>query len=81
MQKITPCLWFNDNAKKTVAFYLSVFGGEEVERLYYNRSGSGHEGSVLSIPFQIEDQQFIALNGGTDVAFNHALSLLVRCDT
>ena len=81
MQKITPCLWFNDNAQQAVAFYLSVFGGEEVDRLYYNRTGPGPEGAVLSITFQIEGQQFIALNGGADVAFNHALSLLVSCET
>ncbi|MDO8828321.1 VOC family protein [Methylophaga sp.] len=80
MQKITPCLWFNDNAQQAVTFYLSVFGGEEVDRLYYNSAGPGPAGSLLSITFQIEGQQFIALNGGTDVAFNHALSLLVSCE-
>ncbi|THK43229.1 VOC family protein [Methylophaga sp. SB9B] len=79
MQKIRPCLWFNDNAQQAVEFYLSVFGGEEIDRLYYNTAGPGPAGSVLSITFQIEEQQFIALNGGTDVAFNHAMSLLVSC--
>jgi len=77
MQKITPCLWFNNNAEQAVAFYLSVFGGEEVDRLYYNSAGPG----LLSITFQLEGQQFIALNGGADVTFNHALSLLVSCET
>lgn len=80
MQKITPCLWFKDNAQQAVEFYLSVFGGEEVTRLYYNTAGPGPAGSVLSITFQIEKQQFIALNGGSEVAFNHAVSLLVGCE-
>lgn len=50
MQKITPCLWFNDNAQQAVAFYLSVFGGEEVDRLYYNRTGPGLKGQYCRLP-------------------------------
>lgn len=79
-QKLQTCLWFNSNAEPAVNFYLSVFGGHEIDRLYYNSAGPGPEGSVLSITFEICGQQLIALNGGTDVAFNHAMSLLVRCE-
>ena len=80
MNKITPCLWFSNNAEQAVRFYLSVFGGEEVDRVYYNSSGPGPAGSVLSINFRLHGQDFIALNGGAEVEFNHALSLLVNCE-
>ena len=79
-QKLQTCLWFNSNAEQAVNFYLSVFGGREMDRLYYNSAGPGPDGSVLSITFELCGQKLIALNGGTDVAFNHAMSLLVRCD-
>lgn len=81
MQKIRPCLWFNDNAQQAVEFYLSVFGGKEIDRLYYNTAGPGPAGSILSLTFQLEEQQFIALNGGTEAPFNHSISLLVNCDS
>lgn len=80
MDKISPCLWFDGNAEQAVAFYLSVFGGEEIDRLYYNDAGPGPAGSVLSINFRLHGQTFIALNGGAKVSFNHALSLLVNCE-
>lgn len=80
MDKISPCLWFSGNAEQAVQFYLSVFGGEEIDRLYYNSAGPGPEGSVLSINFRLCGQTFIALNGGAEVDFNHALSLFVNCD-
>lgn len=80
MDKISPCLWFDGNAVQAVAFYLSVFDGKEIDRLYYNSAGPGPAGSVLSINFRLYGQTFIALNGGDEVSFNHALSLFVNCD-
>jgi predicted 3-demethylubiquinone-9 3-methyltransferase (glyoxalase superfamily) len=64
-----------------VNFYLSVCGGREIDRLYYNSAGPGPDGSVLSITFELCGQQLIALNGGTEAPFNHSISLLVNCDS
>lgn len=80
-QKLQTCLWFNRNAEQAVNFYLSVFGGCEIDRLYYNSAGPGPDGSVLSITFELFGQQLIALNGGTEAPFNHSISLLVNCDS
>ncbi|EMR13871.1 3-demethylubiquinone-9 3-methyltransferase [Methylophaga lonarensis MPL] len=79
MRLIKPCLWFKDNAEQAVEFYLSVFQGEEIDRLYYTSAGPGVEGSLLSITFRLYDQQFIALNGGSEASYSHALSLCVDC--
>ena len=80
-QKLQTCLWFTRNAEPAVNFYLPVFGGREIDRLFYNSAGPGPEGSVLSITFEICGQQLIALNGGTEAPFNHSISLLVNCDS
>lgn len=81
MQKLQTCLWFNSNAEPAVNFYLSVFSGHEIDRIYHNSAGPGPEGSVLSITFEICGQSLIALNGGTEAPFNHSISLLVNCDS
>jgi len=82
MQKITPFLWFDDNAEEAANFYVSVFEHAKIERV--NRSpdpGSGSPGKVMSITFVLEGQEFMALNGGPHFKFTEAISLFVSCQT
>ena len=86
MQKITPCLWFNDNAEEAVKFYTSVFKNSKIGAiLRYDEASSKAsgrpKGSVLTINFQLEGQDFIALNGGPVFKFTEAISLSVDCKT
>jgi predicted 3-demethylubiquinone-9 3-methyltransferase (glyoxalase superfamily) len=79
-QKITPCLWFDDNAEEAVAFYLSVFkDGKIIDVAHYGDVGPGKPGSVMVMDFEIADQQFRALNGGPHFKFTEAISLSVDC--
>jgi predicted 3-demethylubiquinone-9 3-methyltransferase (glyoxalase superfamily) len=88
MQKITPFLWFDDQAEDAVKFYTSIFKNSKVGRiLRYGEeaakvSQSGRPvGSVLTIEFEIEGQKFTALNGGPAFKFNESISFVVNCDT
>ncbi len=80
MQKITPCLWFDDNAEEAVNHYCAIFKNAGIGRvLRCGESGPGPKGSALTMTFQLEGQQFIALNGGPIFKFNQAISLSVDC--
>ena|ERR1044072_695412 len=82
MQKITPFLWFNNNAEEAVMLYTSVFKNSQVHHISrYGKSGPGPEGMLISASFELEGQQFIALNGGPDYPFTPAVSLFVDCKT
>jgi predicted 3-demethylubiquinone-9 3-methyltransferase (glyoxalase superfamily) len=88
MQKITPFLWFDDQAEEAVKFYASIFKNSKVGKiLRYGEeaakvSHSGRPvGSVLTIEFEIEGQKFAALNGGPAFKFNESISFVVNCDT
>jgi predicted 3-demethylubiquinone-9 3-methyltransferase (glyoxalase superfamily) len=82
MQKITTFLWFNDNAEAAMNFYVSVFKNSKVGSVSrYSESGPGPKGSVMSATFQLEGQEFMALNGGPDFKFTPAISLFVSCET
>ena len=82
MQKITPFLWFNDNAEEAVKFYTSVFKNSKIGNiLLCGDAGPGPKGSVLTVDFQLEGQDFIALNGGPAFKFNEAISFSVDCQT
>jgi len=86
MQKITPFLWFNDNAEEAVNFYASIFKNSRIKDIaHYDAAGakvSGRKkGSVMTVSFEIEGQEFIALNGGPVFKFNEAISLVVNCKT
>ena len=86
MQKITPFLWFNDNAEKAVKFYTSIFKKSKIGKIArYDEAGekvAGRPaGSVMTIEFEIEGQDFIALNGGPHFKFNEAVSFVVSCKT
>lgn len=86
MQKITPCLWFNDNAEDAVKFYTSIFKNSKIKSItYYGEAGanvSGRpKGSVLTIAFQLDGQEFLALNGGPHFTFSPAISFIANCKT
>ncbi len=86
MQKITPCLWFDNQAEEAVNFYISIFKNSKIVSVArYGEAGaevSGRpKGSVMTIIFRIEGQEFMALNGGTIFKFNEAISLIVNCKT
>lgn len=82
MQKITPCLWFDDQAEEAVNFYLSLFPDARILQVtYYSEAGPGPEGSVLEISFQLFGQHFTALNGGPHFSFSPAISFVINCDS
>ena len=82
MQKITPFLWFDNNAEEAIDFYVSVFQNSKlVSVIRHGDSGPGPKGTVLGATFQLEGQQFFALNGGPKFKFSEAISLFVSCDT
>jgi predicted 3-demethylubiquinone-9 3-methyltransferase (glyoxalase superfamily) len=86
MQKITPFLWFNNNAEAAAKFYTSIFKKSRLGTIArYDEAGekvSGQPaGSVMTVDFQIEGQDFIALNGGPIFKFNESISFVVNCKT
>ena len=82
MQKIRPFLWFDDKAEEAVNFYVSVFKNSKVVSMNrYGEAGPGAKGMVMSATFQLEGQDFMALNGGPQFKFTPAISLFVNCET
>jgi len=82
MQRITPFLWFNDQAEEAANFYVSIFKNSKVVRISRNREGGpGPKGSVMSTTFQLDGQEFYALNGGPMFTFTPAISFFIHCET
>ncbi|WP_349314092.1 VOC family protein [Chitinophaga sp. MM2321] len=82
MKKITPFLWFNDNAEEAVNYYVSVFKNSKITAINrYGEGGPAPAGSVLTVSFQLEGEDFVALNGGPHYTFTPAISLFVNCIT
>lgn len=86
MQKITPCLWFDDQAEEAAAFYTSIFKHSKIGPITRYGEASAEtsgrpKGSVMTVTFEIEGQEFAALNGGPLFKFSEAVSLMVKCDT
>ena len=86
MQKISPCLWFDNNAEKAVQFYVSIFKNSKIGNVtHYGTEGyeihKKKEGTVMTIDFEIEGQKFLALNGGPIFKFNEAISFQIYCET
>jgi len=86
MQKITPFLWFNEQAEEAVNFYTSIFKNARITSIArYGEAGaevSGRaKGAVMTVAFQLEGQEFIALNGGPHFTFTPAISFVVNCET
>src|SRR5205823_3834864 len=86
MQKITPFLWFSDNAEEAVRFYVSIFKNSKIGKIArYDEAGekvAGRPaGSVMTVEFQLEGEDFVALNGGPMFKFTEAISFVVNCET
>ncbi|HEX7620321.1 MAG TPA: VOC family protein [Anaerolineales bacterium] len=82
MQKITPFLWFNDQAEQAVNFYTSIFKNSKIGSITrYGDAGPGQKGKVMSATFQLGGQEFMALNGGPLFSFSPAISFFVNCRT
>jgi len=82
LQKITPFLWFNDNAEEAVNFYVSTFKNSKIKGVSrYGEAGPGPEGTIMTVAFQLEGQAFVALNGGPEYTFTPAISFAVNCET
>ena len=83
MQKITPFLWFDSNAEEAAKFYVSVFKNSKVKEMtrYTGEEPSGKKGSVMTVSFELDGQEFVALNGGPQFKFTEAISLQIDCDT
>jgi predicted 3-demethylubiquinone-9 3-methyltransferase (glyoxalase superfamily) len=82
MQKITPFLWFDDQAEEAMNFYTSIFKNSKIVSVtHYGEAGPGAKGTVMSATFEIQGQEFIALNGGPHFKFSPAISFFVNCET
>ena len=83
-QRITPFLWFDKNAKEAVDFYVSIFENSRVGTItHYSKDSSNAsgqpEGSIMTIVFTLDGQDFVAINGGPSFKFSEAISLVVNC--
>ena len=82
MQKITPFLWFDGKAEEAMNFYSSIFKNSKIGRITrYGDAGPGPKGAVMSGTFQLDGQEFMALNGGPQFKFTEAISFFVNCET
>ncbi len=82
MQKITTFLWFNNQAEEAVNFYVSIFKNSKISNIVrHSDAGPGPKGAVMVVNFQLEGQEFIALNGGPHHTFTPAISLMVDCES
>lgn len=82
MPKITPFLWFDNQAEEAMNFYVSIFKNSKPGRVTrYGDAGPGPKGQAMSVTFQLEGQTFMALNGGPHFHFTEAISLFVNCET
>ena len=86
IQKITPCLWFENQAEEAAKFYVSLFRNSAIGAVTrHGREGfevhGRPEGSVMTVSFRLEGQEFTALNGGPHFKFSEAISFVVRCET
>jgi predicted 3-demethylubiquinone-9 3-methyltransferase (glyoxalase superfamily) len=82
MQKITPFLWFDDQAEEAMNFYTSIFKDSKILSVSrYGDAGPGAPGTVMTATFQLNGQEFTALNGGPEFKFTEAVSFFVNCET
>ncbi|PYU19027.1 MAG: hypothetical protein DMG32_25225 [Acidobacteria bacterium] len=82
MQKIIPFLWFDGRAEEAANFYVSIFKNSKIGKVRrYGEAGPGPKGSAMSVEFELDGEQFIALNGGPQFTFSPAISFFVNCET
>jgi predicted 3-demethylubiquinone-9 3-methyltransferase (glyoxalase superfamily) len=81
MQKITPCLWFDTQAEEAASFYTSIFENSRVLHVaHYGEAGPRPEGMVMVVHFELDGQEFVALNGGPEFTFDEAVSFQISCE-
>ena len=81
-QRISPNLWFDDNAEEAAEFYCSIFPGSRiVSKAHYPENSMGQAGSVMTVEWELEGQRFIGINGGPQFTFSEAVSFEVTCET
>jgi predicted 3-demethylubiquinone-9 3-methyltransferase (glyoxalase superfamily) len=82
MRKITPFLWFDNQAEEAAEFYASIFKNSKLVTVTrYGDTGPGPKGSVMTAKFELDGQEFVALNGGPLFKFNESISFVVNCET
>jgi predicted 3-demethylubiquinone-9 3-methyltransferase (glyoxalase superfamily) len=82
MQKITPFLWFDSQAEEAMKFYVSIFKNSKIGTVTrYGDAGPGPKGTVMTATFELEGQEFVALNGGPLFKFNESISFVVNCES
>ena len=82
MPKITPFLWFDDKAEEAMNLYVSVFKNSKILSVTrYGEAGPGPKGTVMTAKFQLDGQEFVALNGGPHFKFTEAISFVIDCET
>lgn len=82
MQKITPFLWFDNQAEEAANFYISIFKNSRIGTISrYGEAGPGPKGTVMIVQFELDGQEFTALNGGPMFKFNESVSFVVNCDS
>jgi predicted 3-demethylubiquinone-9 3-methyltransferase (glyoxalase superfamily) len=86
IKRITPCLWFDSEAEEAAKYYCSIFKNSRINTIsHYGKEGyeihKQPEGKVLTVHFELDDNPFVALNGGPDFKFSEAISFTIYCDT
>jgi len=82
VQKITPFLWFDNQAEEAAEFYTSLFENSKIlEVSHYGETGPGTPGTVMTVSFELDGQRLTALNGGPEFKFTEAISFLINCQT
>jgi predicted 3-demethylubiquinone-9 3-methyltransferase (glyoxalase superfamily) len=81
IQRISPFLWFDNQAEEAANFYISIFKNSKVNKVsYYGEAGPGQKGSVMTVSFELDGQGFVTLNGGTPSKFTESISFMVNCN-
>jgi predicted 3-demethylubiquinone-9 3-methyltransferase (glyoxalase superfamily) len=83
MQRITPFFWFDNQAEQAAKFYVSIFKNSKIKEItdYTGEEPVGEKGSVMTVAFELDGQDFVALNGGPRFKFNEAISFVINCET
>src|SRR2546427_11752313 len=82
MPGITPCLWFDTEGEEAATFYTSVFPNSKIlDIARYGSAGPRPEGTVMTVSFELDGQEFLALNGGPEVTFSEGVSFQVSCES
>jgi predicted 3-demethylubiquinone-9 3-methyltransferase (glyoxalase superfamily) len=82
MQRITPFLWFDGQAEQAAKFYVSVFKNSKIKQItHYGEELPEREGQVMTVSFELDGEEFVALNGGPQFKFTEAISFVINCET